>query len=442
MAATPLTQFVRRLRSVLAGRCADGSADADLLGRYARDRDERAFEALLHRHGGMVLGVCRRVLRNTADAEDAFQATFLVLARKAGSIRSPQMLGNWLYGVALRTASQARRASVRRRALEARAIPRVETVTPSDGLAEVLDEELARLPEKYRAAIVLCDLEGKTRQEAAVELGWAEGTVASRLARGRAILGRRLLRRGLGPVGSAPVSHQPPAPLTAVTLQAAMSVAAGQTIRAVAPAAVALLAEGTMKAMQHAKIKAMGSISLVLIVAACACGMLAGRQVGGEGAPKAPAAGDKKGEDAAKKDLAALQGTWIAVRIERSGKEAPAAMLKDFKVVFKGNKMTIWPGRDDRTSTFKLNPAKSPKWMDHIPHEGPEKGKSLPAIYELKGDTLRMCFDNEGVSDARPKEFKSTEGSGLCVFVLKKEKKEEKKGKTTDKAKDTAGKED
>jgi RNA polymerase sigma factor (sigma-70 family) len=445
MAAAPLNQLVRTLRAVVGARPADWTTDADLLDRYARDRDEGAFETLLQRHGAMVLGVCRRVLRNSADADDAFQATFLVLARKAGSLRSPQTLGNWLHGVGLRVASQARRAAARRRAMEARAMPRTETPTPYDGLAEVLDEELARLPGKYRSAVVLCDLEGKTRREAARELGWAEGTVASRLARGRALLGRRLLRRGLGPVGTSPSPQDLPgclpAPLAAVTIQAGMSLAAGQSIRAVAPAAVALLVEGTMKAMQLAKIKALVGVSLVLMVAACTCGMLAGRQTGGEGAPKPPpTATAKKGEDAAKKDLAALQGTWIAVRIERSGKEAPAEMLKDFKVVIKGDKMTIWPGRDDRISTIKLNPSKSPKWMDNTPHEGPAKGKSLPAIYELKGDTLKMCFDNEGVSDERPREFKSTPGSGLCLFVLKKEKKEEKKAKAT--AKDAAVKDD
>jgi RNA polymerase sigma factor (sigma-70 family) len=427
MATAALKQFVRRLRAALGGRVGEATADADLLNRYASCRDEGAFEALLQRHGAMVLGVCKRVLRNTADAEDAFQATFLVLARKAGSLHSPESLGNWLYGVAFRTASQARRAAARRRAAEARAIPRTDTAPV--GLAEILDEELAGIPTKYRTVIISCDLEGKTRREAARELDLAEGTVASRLGRARAILGRRLLRRGLGPVGESPSSESQstclPPPLVAAALKPVMSVAAGQSIRVVAPATVALLVEETMKAMQLARIKAMTGFALVLIAAACTGGMLAGRQAARTGkVTPPPADGATAGDDRAKKELAALQGTWIAVRIERSGKEAPAEVLKDFKVVIEGNKMTINPASDNRTSTFKLDPTKSPKWMDNTPEEGPAKGKSLPAIYELKGDTLRMCFDNEGVSDERPKKFESGLGSGLCLFVLKREKKE------------------
>jgi RNA polymerase sigma factor (sigma-70 family) len=197
MAATQLRKVVRQLRGVLARQDIAGLTEADLWERYVHERDEAAFETLVRRHGPMVLGVCRRILRNEQDAEDAFQATFLVLVRRAASLQSPSRIANWLHGVAYRTALEARSAAARRRAREATV--RVRTVMPEDPWAElwpVLDQELGRLAEKYRAAVVLCDLEGKTRRETARQLGWAEGTVASRLARGRSILAKRLARRG------------------------------------------------------------------------------------------------------------------------------------------------------------------------------------------------------------------------------------------------------
>src|SRR5207244_3033628 len=139
-------------------------------------RDEAAFEALVRRHGPMVLGVCLRVLRRHADAEDAFQATFLVLARKAASVVPREMLPNWLYGVAQQTAVRARAAAARRRAREKQVThtpePAAKPPAPWDDLEPLLDEELSKLPDKYRVPVVLCDLEGKTRKQAAGQLGW------------------------------------------------------------------------------------------------------------------------------------------------------------------------------------------------------------------------------------------------------------------------------
>src|SRR5262245_5839213 len=197
MATIPYGRFVRQLRSTLARRDFAYLTDAELWQHYLRERNDAAFETLVRRHAPMVMGVCRRVLRNEQDAEDAFQATFLVLVRRGSLRRSPVTLANWLHGVAYRTALESRRAAAKRRAKEARVIAR--TVTAEDPYAElwpVLDEELGRVAEQYRAAIVLCDLQGRTRKEVARLLGWAEGTVASRLARGRNLLANRLTRRG------------------------------------------------------------------------------------------------------------------------------------------------------------------------------------------------------------------------------------------------------
>src|SRR5262245_36421984 len=191
MAAAELNKAVEHLRNVLVEQDAAGVTDGDLLTRYVRHRDEAAFAALVCRHGPMVLAVCRRVLHNPHDAEDAFQATFLVLVRKASAVRCPGLVGNWLYGVAYRTAQHARRALLKRRTREAEVVPRAEA--PHDAwtdLRDLLDEELERLPDRYRAAVVLCDLEGATGKEAAVHLGLPAGTVASRLARGRALLAK------------------------------------------------------------------------------------------------------------------------------------------------------------------------------------------------------------------------------------------------------------
>ncbi|MBX9623760.1 MAG: sigma-70 family RNA polymerase sigma factor, partial [Gemmataceae bacterium] len=179
MAAGQTGGVLRHLRGVALARGGAGPADGQLLADHLAGRDPAALAALVRRHGPMVWGVCRRVVGNHHDAEDAFQATFLVLVRKAGSVASPDLLANWLYGVAHQTALNARRAAARRRAREKQVadMPEPEATRPDppdppDDLRPRLDRELARLPEKYRAPVVLCDLEGKTRKEAARLIGY------------------------------------------------------------------------------------------------------------------------------------------------------------------------------------------------------------------------------------------------------------------------------
>lgn len=180
----------------------DTFSDGQLLDCFVHRHEEAAFAALVRRHGPMVLSVCRRLLRHHHDAEDAFQATFLVLAEKAHSLRQPELLANWLYGVAYRTAVHARQRASRRSERERE----VAVLSPVSGDSEiearevrrVLDEELARLPEKYRAPLVLCYLEGMTNEEAARTLGWPSGSMSHRLARGREMLRERLEGRLAG----------------------------------------------------------------------------------------------------------------------------------------------------------------------------------------------------------------------------------------------------
>jgi RNA polymerase sigma factor (sigma-70 family) len=175
--------------------------DAELLGSFASDADEAAFAELVCRHGPLVLGVCRRALRDRHLAEDAFQVTFMVLARKAMDLQHPEQLGNWLYGVANRVARRAGRAEGRRRDAEGRLMQirmddRPGTHLAVSHLQSFLDDEIHRLPAKYRAALVACHIEGKTNREAARQLGWPEGTLVTRLNRAKQMLRVRAAERG------------------------------------------------------------------------------------------------------------------------------------------------------------------------------------------------------------------------------------------------------
>jgi cytochrome c peroxidase len=251
-------------------------SDRHLLRQFSDQRDEAAFAALLRRHGSMVLDVCRGVLGNEADAEDAFQAAFLVLARKAASIRKTESVGSWLHGVARRTALKARAQSATRQKNETRAPARA--VSEPDDLTwrevrAVLHEELAGLAERYRAPLVACYLEGKTQDGAAAQLGLAESTLKERLERGRSLLRARLVRRGLGPAAvllapawpSATASASLPAALASSTIKAAGLCAAGQAAAPpVVSAKVAALTEGVLHSMLLTKTK----ITVVLLLVA------------------------------------------------------------------------------------------------------------------------------------------------------------------------------
>ncbi len=200
MAGVDLGNVLRRLRRLFDRPGYPTPTDAEVLARFLAERDEAAFELLVWRHGPAVLGLCRRMLRREQDAEDAFQATFLTLARRAHSIGRRQSVGSWLYKVAYRVALRARERSCRAAVLPLAGQPEPAGRAPDGPDAEVrslLDEEVSRLPDKYRAAVVLCYLQGKTNTEAARELGCPRGTIDSRLAWARQRLRQRLVRRGV-----------------------------------------------------------------------------------------------------------------------------------------------------------------------------------------------------------------------------------------------------
>ena len=251
VAAEPLGDVMRRMGRLDGLQGALSLTDAQLLDRFIARRDEPAFAALMVRHGPMVLCLCRQMLRDVQDAEDAFQAAFLVLARNAASIRKRPSLSAWLYGVAYKVSARLRGRAERRRTRERpgfdlTSLPAAGAVLNPD-LGPIMHEEIRRLPEKYRAPVVLCYLEGKTNEEAAGQLRWPVGTVKARLSRARDLLRARLARRDMGAAAVlAPARNTAailPIFLVESTLRAAMRLAAKGAVG------------GLATAMQLAKLK-------------------------------------------------------------------------------------------------------------------------------------------------------------------------------------------
>jgi RNA polymerase sigma factor (sigma-70 family) len=276
-----LLQVVRRV----VGRRANDSPDQELLERFIDRRDESAFAALLRRHGTMVLGVCRSLLPNEADAEDAFQATFLIFATKARSIRKTCSLASWLHGVAYRTAHRARTEFARRHKHERRAV-QPEATRPDEmtwpEVQRALHEELNGLSERYRQPLTLCYLQGRTLEEAAAQLGLGKSTLKVRLERGRAVLRARLVGRGLGTAGVLLAAAWPgaaeaglPATLLGSTTSAALAVTAGQTPAAASTARVADWTAGGLRAMRSTKLTRIVAVVAALALAGSGAGWLA-----------------------------------------------------------------------------------------------------------------------------------------------------------------------
>jgi RNA polymerase sigma factor (sigma-70 family) len=265
-------RLLNHLRRLVQRPTSAPASDAVLLQRFVSHRDEDAFAALVGRHGPLVLGVCRRVLGDLHEAEEVSQAVWLVLARKAATIRPPSRLAAWLHGVARRLALNARRAEARRRRHEACASRREPAAKQPDPLDEltarelllVLDEELLRLPETCRLPLILCALQGRTTEDAARQLGWTASSVRGRLVRGRALLHARLVRRGLAlPAclavveaarGLAPAAM--PVGLADQGVRAAVAFAAGRPVALVGLSGrVAVLADRALEGMGMAKTK-------------------------------------------------------------------------------------------------------------------------------------------------------------------------------------------
>jgi RNA polymerase sigma-70 factor (ECF subfamily) len=291
MANSPLTAVIQYLRQPSVVTDGGDLTDAQLMDSFIHCKDETAFQSLVSRHGPMVLAVCRRLIRNYQDAEDAFQATFLVLVRNAERIKPREMVASWLHGVAYNTALKARAIAARRQVREqqVKELPQVEA-TAKDldlwlDLQPVLDQELARLPEKYRLPIILCHLEGKSIHEATHQLNWPQGTLAGRLARGRDLLAKRLARHGLMvSVGSLAVvlsqnSSSAPASdsLVSTTIEAAKQFAVEKVFPNTISSQVGILMNGGMKPMFATRLK----MATALLLAVSLVGVGVGVCIGG-----------------------------------------------------------------------------------------------------------------------------------------------------------------
>jgi len=280
MARPNSSAILRQIHTLFTAGTCSGLSDRQLLEQFVARRDaisESAFAVLVQRHGPMVLGVCRRILADPHDVEDAFQATFLVLVRKAGSIRVEGSVGRWLFGVATRVAARARASGQRRRGRERSGLDRLEietdpvssTAVDRAEIQAIVTEELGKLPARFQAAVLLCDLEGSSHEEAARRLGWPVGTVKSRLSRARARLRGRLTRRGLEPEDlSNRIPILPaalPRSLVEATTRAAHKLIAGRmTTAGIVSASVTTLTEGVLQTMLLTKLK-LAAAALLLI---------------------------------------------------------------------------------------------------------------------------------------------------------------------------------
>jgi RNA polymerase sigma factor (sigma-70 family) len=423
---------IRHLRRAVLRQDGAGCTDGQLLASFIDQKDEAAFEALVNRHGPMVFGVCRRVAGNHHDAEDAFQVTFLVLARKASSVRPRERVASWLHGVALRTAMKAKTMTAKRRGREqqVREMPEPEAAQqgPWRDLQPLLDQELNRLPEYYRLPILLCDLQGMTIKDAAQQLGWPQGSLAGRLARGRKLLAKRLASRGVvlsagslaAVVSQNGASAGVPISLSCSTVKAAALIAAGRAaVAGVVPAKVAALMEGALKGMMLTKLNH-AMAGLVVLGAVVFGGSLfmhctaAGQQqyspFGQTAPPKRDAGTVAEAavmQGVPKTDLDRLQGIWSVVSIEDGGK--PAELEKAVFMV--DGKRACW-----QTSQFEmqgglyLDPTGKPRTYDFVMSE-----RTIEGIYSLDGDNLRLCQGTK-----RPVGFDTQKDREQVLFVLKR----------------------
>jgi RNA polymerase sigma factor (sigma-70 family) len=423
MAIRKPAEITCALRSLWTAGSGVGLSDSELLARFADgapDASDTAFEVLVDRHGSMVLRVCRDILDDPHDADDAFQATFLVLVRRAGTIREPRRLSSWLHGVATRVALRARREAARRRQVEELGACIGARLIDCRGVSfpePALHEELARLPEKYRAPIVLCYLQDLTHEQAAQHLGWPVGTVRGRLARARELLRGRFERRGLTVpaafLGAGLITGKArafvPAALAESTVTAAGAVAASSRAAHSGP-----LVRGRGRGI-FAKVIPGTAIAALLISGAIGLGLLAAASR--LSAPAQPVQ-QPKGNATDSRDHAdrsEIQGTWSMFDEIVYHLDGIAQPPKRYKFTWSITADTITTNDDEGFASqvyrYKLDPTAHPKTIEM---ESLTLGFTLHGIYRLEGNALTVCFGHD-----RPGTFE--EGPGRIRVVLPRE---------------------
>jgi RNA polymerase sigma factor (sigma-70 family) len=412
MVAETLARTITRL----VGKAEEYASDADLVRRFATTRDDTAFAILVRRHGPMVFGVCRRTLGHVHDAEDAFQATFLVLARRAHAVRANEV-SRFLYGVAVRVALKARTRRMRHADRQQSLL--VEPLAPASpepvDWLPLLDAALSQMPERDRWPIVLCDLQGCSRSEAAAELDIAEGTLSSRLARSRAKLRARLMRLGVAPSLAAISVAVAPQPVPAGIVES--------TLAAQAPsAAIRQLAEGVMRAMFLTK-----AIKFSAFTVCAACLMSVGAmQMSGSGADPTPATKDVAKDPApkdtlrapAKSDSERFRGTWVVESSRVDGKPDDRRWVGE-EMTFDGEKVKFsrFPGRQ---KFYKLDPGWDEKHIDFEFRDVPDGTETttvvVPSIYRFENDKLHIVFGVLKLAE-RPESFTWSDSGSWTPFT-------------------------
>lgn len=445
MASGPHSPLMRFIRRIAAPRSTAEPADGELLARFVSRGDELAFATLVHRHGPMVFATCQSVLHDAHDAEDAFQATFLVLVRRAGTIGTLESLGGWLHGVAYRLALHARAAVARCRVQERQASLMRHTEPDTEAiwrdLRPVLHEEVERLPARYRAPFVLCYLEGKTNEEAARLLGWPKGTVLSSLARARERLRERLTRRGVA-LSSAVLatvllekaaSAAIPTSLVDATVQAASGFAAGAGTAAVS-AQVLAYSQSMVRSLFLARVKLVVVLLLGGAVASAGTATLAhhlrstpAAEIAAEAAPPDAPSTQSVVETlplpaVVKPDRELLKGSWSVIAAEQQGAAVEALkgthlMLTaaDFIVSAPRGEVRWLFRRGETRGAIKLSPDGRPRRID-LNEKG---GRVLQAIYRLDGDRLTLCVADPDVR-AHPPDFASAPEDRRLLLTMER----------------------
>jgi RNA polymerase sigma factor (sigma-70 family) len=410
----PMASLLRSSGRVTPARYGEDVPDALLLNRFIDQWDQAAFRDLVGRHGPMVLGVCRSILRDPHAAEDVFQATFLLLIRKAGSVRKRESVGPWLYGAARRVALEARGAASRRPLpapldVEAPGVD-VDDGPEHDELHAAFHEELGRLPEKYRTPLVLCYIEGLPHEAVARQLGWPLGTVRSRIARGRDLLGARLTRRGLAPAAvllTLGLLAKTEAAVPPRLVEATVRVAAGETVpRGEVPARVIDLEWKVRKSMNLIRLKWLTALALAVVVTGAGVAVVL---------PAALAVADDPADVNA--ELKKLQGMWVPVTAEVEGVQKEATDAEQLE--FDGKTFNTWHGGHvEEKGAIRLDPSRNPKEIDLTVQGGRNDGKAHMAIYAWDGANLKFCMVKG--EHPRPMDFTTRPGDNRIVVVMKR----------------------